>query len=201
MSDRRNAAELSQPRPETIALAEETLRNCASADVSPSREEGPRVFWKVFGGTLLSIAALAVITLCQHFNGRLSALQADSSYQNTDLRKDLGRLAESQAELLKKEEFNTRLKSIWDGMKELRDTAASLAALKERAALTEQQVRLAEEEHKELVRQVHQLRQQRAADQARRELLREVQGLRERLATMEGRQLDKPEKPAAGGDQ
>jgi hypothetical protein len=67
-------------------------------------------------------------------------LQADSSYQNTDLRKDLEHLGEMQAECLKKDEFNNRLKSVWDGMKELHDNASSLAVLKDRAALTEQQL-------------------------------------------------------------
>jgi hypothetical protein len=201
VNDRRNAANNIQPGPQTIALAEETLRNSATADLPATKGEGLSTLWKVFGGTLLSIAALVAITLCQYFNGRLNALQADSSYQNTDLRKDLAHLCEAQAECLKKDEFNNRLKSVWDGMKELHDNAASLAVLKERAALTEQQLRLAEEERRELLREVHQLREQRAADQERRELLRELQVLRERLAVLEGRKQERTDKAPAGAEE
>ena len=81
-------------------------------------------------------------------------------------------------------------------MKELRDNASSLAALKERAALTEQQLRVAEEERKECMREVQQMREQQAANHERRELLREVQALRERLAAIEGRKAEKTDKPA-----
>jgi hypothetical protein len=201
VNDRRNAANNIEPGPTTIALAGETLRNSASADVPATRGEGPSTFWKIFGGTLLSIATLVAITVCQYFNGRLNTLQADSSYQSTDLRKDLQRLAEAQAELLKKDEFNMRLKSVWDGMKELHDSAASVAALKERAALLEHQFRVAEDERKELLHEVARLREQHAADQERRELLRELQALRERLAAMEGRRQERTEKPSTGADE
>jgi hypothetical protein len=197
LNERRNAAD----KPDTIPLSQETLRNSAYTNEVAAKAEGIGTFWKVFGGTLLSIAALAIITLCQHFNGRLNALQADSNYQDNDLRKDLGRLCEAQGELLKKGEFDTRLKSIWDGMKELRDSTAIVTALKERAALTEQQLKIAEEERKELMREVHLLREQRAADQERRELLREVQSLRERLAAMEVRKQERAVKPADGTDE
>ena len=197
MNDRRNAIESGQQSAETI-LAAETLRNSASGGVPAKREEGLSAYWKVFGGTLLSVGALAIITLCQHFNGRLNALQADASYQNTDFRKDLIHLGEAQAELLKKEEFNSRLKSVWDSITHLQDAAALLAAMKERAALTEQQLRVAGEERKEVMREVQQLREKQAADQERRELLAELQALRERLAALEGR---KHERPAAGIDE
>jgi hypothetical protein len=194
LNDRRNAAE----RAATIAMATETLRSSASSQEPDQKEGGVRALWKVFGGTLLSIAALAIITLCQHFNGRLNALQTDIEYQTNDLRKELGRLCETQTDLLKKDEFGTRLKTVWDELKDLRENAASLAVLKERVALTEQQLRLADEERKDLLREVRQLREQRAADDERRGLVRELQALRERLAVLEGRKQASTEKPATG---
>jgi DNA repair exonuclease SbcCD ATPase subunit len=198
VNERRNATENGQARSETAAVAEEVLRNSVPAPLAAKQEEGPSAFWKIFGGTLLSIAALVAITLCQHFNARLNALQADASYQNTDLRKDLSRLSEAQAELLKKDEFNNRLKSVWDNLKDVRDIAALLAGLKERAGAAEQQLRVAEAERKELLREVQLLREQRVAEQERRELLRELQALRERLAVLEGR---KPERPGVAVDE
>jgi DNA repair exonuclease SbcCD ATPase subunit len=200
MNDRRNTVENGQEAAPSAVLVEETLRNSGSAGAPAKREDGPSAFWKVFGGTLLSIAALVAITLCQHFNARLNELQAESNYQNTDLRKELSRLGEAQAGLLKKDEFNNRLKSVWDSLKDLREESAALAALKERAGATEQQLRAAEAERKELQRDVQQLREQRAADQERRELIRELQALRERLAVVEGRKQESTEKPAAGNE-
>jgi DNA repair exonuclease SbcCD ATPase subunit len=200
MNDRRNAVENGQEAAATAVLAEETLRNSGPVGATTKREDGPSALWKVFGGTLLSIAALVAITLCQHFNARLNELQAESTYQNTDLRKDLSRLGEAQAGLLKKDEFNSRLKSVWDSLKDLRDSDAVLAVLKERASATEQQLRAAEAERKELQRDVQQLREQRAADQERRELIRDLQALRERLAAVEGRKPERPEKAAAGDE-
>jgi hypothetical protein len=98
------------------------------------------------GGSLLSIAALIVITLCQHFNSSLGELRSDLGHLNEDLRKELGRLNETDADLLKKEEFSFRMKSVWDGMKELREGLASIAALKERAALADQRLKIDEDD-------------------------------------------------------
>ena len=107
---------------------------------------------------------------------------------NTDLRKDLGRLNEGQADLVKKDDLGSRMKSVWDSLKELRADNAGLSALKERSAMLEQQVRAGDQERKEIVREFQRLREVRAVEEERRELARELQRLRERLAVMEGRQ-------------
>jgi hypothetical protein len=162
-------------------LAAETLRQTATAvgTAQPAKsEERGSSFWRIFGGTLLSIAALVVLTLCQHFNSSLNdlrndlghlsdELRKDLGHLNTDLRKDLTRLSESQTDLVKNQEFNTRTHSLWDAVKELQGLQAAVTALKERAVLQDQE--------------------QKARDE-RKELVREIQALRERLATMEGRQ-------------
>ena len=100
-------------------LAAETLRNgaeSAAAAESPRGEERLSIFWRVFGGTLLSIAALVVITVYNQFSTTL-----------TDLRKELNQLYENRAELLRKDEFTTRLNSVWAGMKELQTANQSLS--------------------------------------------------------------------------
>ena len=84
-----------------VALMAETLRNGAGRDVAapPAKgEEKISVFWRVFGGTILSIVALVVITVYQQFSSSLA-----------ELRNDMIRSNEARAELLKKDEFNSRM--------------------------------------------------------------------------------------------
>jgi len=66
-------------------------------------EEGISIFWRVFGGTILSIAALVVITLFNNITSTLS-----------ELRGDVNKINEYRADLLKKDEFNTRMSSTWE---------------------------------------------------------------------------------------
>lgn len=193
MSPNRDQRE--SPSPQSTALLSEVLR-----DAIPIRplekpekaggEDRMPLFWRVFGGTILSIFALAVITVCQYFNGVLGGLRADMgrlneeirkemSHLDTDIRKDLGRLNEAQGGVVKTEDFNSRLRSVWDSIKELQALSATVSALKERDMLREQHLR---------------------EENERRELVRELQLLRERLANLEGKQAAAaPARSAAGG--
>jgi len=145
----------------------ETLRSAThSAALSPAAakaEERLSWFWRVFGGTLLSLAGLVGVTLYQQFN---------ASFR--ELRTDLNRLNETRGDWVKNEEFNNRITSLWNSLKELQVVNATVTAARERVGLLEQQVKTGDDE--------------------RRELIREVQQLRERLAVVEGRRAS-----SAGG--
>ncbi len=196
MSPNRDQREV--PSPGSPVLMSEVLRD--SIPIRPADkpekaaggEDRMPLFWRVFGGTILSILALAVITVCQYFNGVLGSLRSDMgrlneeirkemSHLDTDLRKDLGRLNEAQGAVVKVEDFNSRLRSVWDSIKELQTLSATVSALKERDMLREQHLR---------------------EENERKELVRELQLLRERLATLEGKQAakDAPVKTAANPD-
>lgn len=71
-------------------------------------EEGISIFWRVFGGAILSISALVVITM---FNNLMNTL--------TDLRSEINKLNEHRAELVKKDEFNTRVNATWERVQAL----------------------------------------------------------------------------------
>ncbi len=80
-------------------LASETARigatpSHAAPQSGKNNEEKLSLFWRVFGGTILSIGALVVI----------SAYQALSSGIH-ELRTDLARANEARAELVKKDEY------------------------------------------------------------------------------------------------
>ncbi len=150
-------------------LAEETLRNVMSTGKpplpvhkeEPKGEEHWPMFWRIFGTTLLSIAALIAITLYSQVTSGLN-----------EVRNEVSRSDAAHADLIRKDEFNNRVLEIHgrstsalNSLKELQ--AATASAMAQRSALLEQQVRAAEEERKELAR--------------------ELQRLRERLAILEGR--------------
>jgi heme exporter protein D len=159
----------------------ETLRNSLSGkeeEKGKNSEERVSPFWRIFGGTLLSITALVIMTVCQHFNSTLNEqrdqiarfndeIRKDMMHSNEDLRKDLSRLSESYGDLVKKEEMSSRFKSVWDGIKDLQSMNTVVTGLKERAILRDQQFKEQGE---------------------RQELIKELQQLRERLANLEGKQ-------------
>jgi hypothetical protein len=142
-------------RSNTVAVAE-TLRQGAAAGPGKG-EERVSLFWRLFGGTLLSIGALVVITLYQQFSNSLAELRTDMIHLN-----------ESRGDLMHKDEFNSRMNSVWSSIKDLQTAGATMTGMREREALLEQQLKSAEDERKEMTR--------------------ELQRLRERLAVLEGRQ-------------
>lgn len=168
-------------------LAAETLRRGADRpadDPSPRSEERISVFWRVFGGTLLSIAALVVITVYNQFSGTL-----------TDLRKEVNQLYEARAELLRKDEFNNRLSSVWMSIKDLQTTTQGLAALGERAKVLDQhlerQVRNADDDRKEVARKIEEVR--KSGEEERKDILRKLEDNRKAVEAERAdalRQLD-----------
>src|SRR5262245_5968578 len=84
--------------------AAETMRNAVEAshakEESKKEDEKVSVFWRVFGGTILSILALVTITLYNNINSRIS-----------ELRTELNKEREARAELVKKDEFQSRITS------------------------------------------------------------------------------------------
>jgi hypothetical protein len=117
---------------EGTAAAAETLRSTSAppAEGAPKGEEKMSLLWRVFGGTLLSILALAAVTVYTQFNNGLN-----------DLRGAVNHAAASQADLVKKEEFNARMTSVWNGIKEAQGLKESVTALKERSLVADQEMK------------------------------------------------------------
>ena len=98
-------------------------------------EEKISLFWRVFGGTILSIAALAVVTMynsvatnISELRANLATAQADAARQNADLRAELNRVHEASGERLRVAEFNTRMTTVWDGIKSVQTQGAGQTA-------------------------------------------------------------------------
>jgi hypothetical protein len=159
------------------------------------------VFWRVFGGAIISIAALAAITL---YNNLATGI--------AELRTEIGRGNDARAELVKKDEFNSRSTSMWNRIQELQAVQLSMTSLKEKVSGLEQQLRAADEDHKSLLQaqvQISALQEKvaardvqlKTADDEVKVLCREMQALRERLAKLEGLEGSKPSPKSRGASQ
>jgi chromosome segregation ATPase len=106
----------------------ETARSSAESsgkgaeEPKKKEEEHVSLFWRIFGGTILSIVALVSITL---FNNMSSSI--------TELRAEVSREREARAELVKKEEVNTRVTNLYERIRNLDTLKVEMQALKERA--------------------------------------------------------------------
>ncbi|MFO0824343.1 MAG: hypothetical protein U0792_14720 [Gemmataceae bacterium] len=84
-------------------------------------DENVSLFWRVFGGTILSMVALGALTLYNSISSNIAELRAE-----------LSREREARAELVKKDEFNTRTTSQYERIRALDALKADLEAFKER---------------------------------------------------------------------
>jgi chromosome segregation ATPase len=178
-----------QQNPSTPVIVE-TLRSTAEPkeEAAPAKaDDRVPLVWRIFGGTVLSIMALVAVTVYQQFNGGLSDLRSNMGHLDKDVHKELARFSETQAELVKQEMFATTMRRVSDAINELRGDRATLMMVKERLAVTMDAFKNSEDQQKELVREVQQMRELKAAEDERKALQGEVQRLRERLAALEAK--------------
>jgi flagellar biosynthesis chaperone FliJ len=180
-------------RDTTIAFTSESLRPKASESVRA--EDKISVFWRVFGGTILSITALVVIQAYQSVSANVQ-----------DLRNDQTRIREQAVDFVKKDEFSSRTTSLWNRVQELQNLNTAISVTGNKLSGFEQQLANAERDRKEMqaaLAALHALREKdaalekqlRDAEMERKEFTRELQLLRERLAKLEGSQASpKPAK-------
>jgi hypothetical protein len=120
----------------------------AGGQIAPKSEDRLSLFWRLFGGAVVSVVALIGVTAYQQLNANI-----------TELRGLINHINETNADLVRKDEFNSRTTTLWNGIKESITSAASVPALKERSQILEQQLKTADEERKELTRQIQSLRE------------------------------------------
>jgi chromosome segregation ATPase len=124
-----------------LMLAAETLRSGQTGKLGKAEdksEEKLSIFWRVFGGTILSICALIIITAYQQLAGGIH-----------DLRNDVGRLREAGADFIKKDEHNTRSTQMWNRITEIGGLTASVSVLTNKVSGVEQQLAAADRDRKD----------------------------------------------------
>jgi hypothetical protein len=152
-----------QGRDQSTIRAVETMRSAANESSSPAAgKDRISWFWQVFGGTILSIVALVIITAYSQITST-----------ETDLRRDVTQI---QSVLVKKDELNTRLSPLWSSIDKLQTTGTSLVGLNEQTKILNQQfdnqIKAGAEGCKELQKKIDDLSQR-------------LQTLAERLAVVE----------------
>jgi len=96
-----------------VAVAE-TMRSVSAhkedSEAKPAKngEEKNLRFWRVFGGTLLSIGALVVMTAYSGITGSIA-----------DLHKELNQEMEKRSEFARKDDFTRSATSQWTAIKEV----------------------------------------------------------------------------------
>jgi uncharacterized phage infection (PIP) family protein YhgE len=110
---------------ESTVAALETTRSITSTPVSsrdPKKdEERISLFWRVFGGTILSIVALIFITLYNNLASTIS-----------DLRNDLSREREARAALAKKDDVDAIVRMQFERIRSVEGYKSDIEAIKER---------------------------------------------------------------------
>ena len=111
------------------ALVAQTFRAAADAAQSPSDarsekkadDEKMSLFWRVFGGTILSICALVAITLFNNLSSTITELRAEINKANEAR-------ALADATMVRKEEFQSRMTSSWDRVQSLQQQNTAQAS-------------------------------------------------------------------------
>jgi hypothetical protein len=167
-----------------LIVAAEALRNAANpSPAAPEAKEdkGIPLVWRIFGGTVLSIAAMVAVTLYQQLHSKVESL--------------------SDA-LVKKDEFFEHRKCVWERMQTMQKQGDAVDTdLKQRCARLEEQVKINEQLRQEIIPELKQMRelmvahlkdssskmeqQVKMGDEDRKKLVEQVRQLEDRLAKME----------------
>lgn len=169
-------------------LAAQALHNAdrLGREAAEKKEERISLFWRVFGGTLLSIAAMVVVTAYQQLAGGINEVRS------------------SMDQRAKKDEFYDHRTKVWDRLRQMEIAEEKVdQALQERCIRLEQQAKDAEQNRQEMVRELQWLReatvaalkersallesQVKAGKEGQEDLARELKQLRERLGAIETR--------------
>ena len=152
-------------RSRAVARAHEAthvVRQSAAAGPAPPSGEKIPLFWQIFGGTIVGVLALIVVTA-------FSQLSSTA----TDLRRDVSQV---QSDQIHKDELNVRLNALWTSVKDLQTATAS----------REESAKVLHHDLATLVKTEDD--QRKVLQRGLEELSRRVQILGERLAAMEATQ-------------
>lgn len=180
-------------RPTTISFAAESMRASQNIAEPHKPEEKISVFWRVFGGTILSITALVAIQAYQGLSSNIHEVRADQN-----------RMREIASDYVKKDELATRTTSLWARVQDLQNLNAAVTVASTKLTAIEAQAATNDRERKEMqttMVQLGGLREKanqidefkKLMDQDHKEIvstLAALQGLRDKDAMMEKKLTD-----------
>ena len=198
------------PADEMHAMTESTPPPAQAGGAAAAGESGMTWLWRISGGMILLAAALIGVAVHQNMDRQMNQMRGQLGELSQELRRDMGRLSETQGAMIKKDDHSTRLRTIWDALKAMNGDHADLVRVKERCAVLQEMYKGNEEERRQMSEEVRRLREAQAGDDDKASLTREIRALRERLAQIEGKPVVRPVnhqeitpalRPVSGGPQ
>ena len=180
------------PAEQTTDTPEPTPTPALVDETATPGEAGMTWLWRISGGMLLLAAALIGVAVHQSMDRQVNLLRAQLSELNQELRRDLGRLSENHGAMIKKDDHATRIRTVWDKIKEMNGDHTELTRVQERCALLQEMSKGTEDERRQMAEEVRRLREAQAGDTDKAALTRELRELRERLAQIEGKRVVQP---------
>lgn len=154
----------------------ETLRSASRpVEARKSDDEKISLFWRVFGGTIISVAALAAITLFNTMNGSIAELRAE-----------VARLNEVKVDAAKKEDVATLRSKSDDNRRELDGQKERLSKYHQELDVVRKDAGTATDAVKKDLTAVE------------KELQKAMAEVREKVARLEGQQTPMKSMPPAG---
>jgi predicted nucleic acid-binding Zn-ribbon protein len=166
----------------------------APAPPAEEKKESSGLTWKVVSGLAAGLVLSAVGAAYHNVQSQLRAIKGSIASASKEMRGEVSRLSKSQNGMTKKDELNTRLRNVWDRLKELQAGRTDLTSLRERCALLGELYKAGEAERAALAEQVRKMKEKGRAAEEKAELTRQVNALRERIASLES-------KPAGGAEE
>jgi DNA repair ATPase RecN len=179
------------PAQEPTALSQPMPPAAPSGEATPG-EGGMTWLWRISGGILLLAAALIAVAGYQNMDNQMNRLRDQLGTLTQELHRDLDRLGENNGAMIKKDDHSTRLRTVWDSIKEMSGDHTDLTRVKERCAILQEMAKGNEEERRQMAEEVRRLRESQAGDGDKATLTRELRDLRERLAQIEGKRSVHP---------
>lgn len=128
---------LSQDRDNTnevSAVAVRAVESAHSARPTDKTEERMSLFWRVFGGTILSVVALIVLTLYNNLNQNISEVRADSTRTINELRSRVDQQNDARGDLMRRTDLEKGLSALAARLDALASLSATVTAVGEKMA-------------------------------------------------------------------
>lgn len=160
-----------------LLMNSETLRSATESSSGPASkksakdEEKVSLFWRLFGGTILSITSLVLITLYNNLSTGIS-----------DLRADLNKQRDAMVDLVKKDDFTARSTKIFDRVNNLDGLKVDLEGLRERVSADAAAVDALKKETCANI-DSHKKEITAAVDGIKKDAIANAEGLRKEIAT------------------
>ena len=113
------------------AVAVRVIESPHAKPMMDKPEDRMSLFWRVFGGTILSVAALIGVTLYNNLNSTISEIRADSTRTINELRARIDAQNDSRGDLMRRADLEKALTALSARLDAMDKLSSTIAAIKE----------------------------------------------------------------------